>query len=73
MKTNNKIKMFAVVAMALSAVACTDTWDEHYGNEGRPARKGASLFRYGPGWFVAHGVAYRLYALAYRPLDWLGG
>ncbi|HAC42483.1 MAG TPA: hypothetical protein DCE73_04645, partial [Paraprevotella xylaniphila] len=36
MKTNNKIKMFAVVAMALSAVACTDTWDEHYGNEGRP-------------------------------------
>ena len=29
MKTNNKIKMFAVVAMALSAVACTDTWEEH--------------------------------------------
>lgn len=30
MKTNNKIKMFAVAAMALSAVACTDTWDGHY-------------------------------------------
>ena len=36
MKTNNKIQMFAVAAVALAAVACTDTWDEHYGNEGRP-------------------------------------
>ena len=33
MKTNNKIQMFAVAAVALAAVACTDTWDEHYGNE----------------------------------------
>ena len=36
MKTNNKIQIFAVAAMALAAVACTDTWDEHYGNESRP-------------------------------------
>ena len=26
MKTNNKIQMFAVAAVALAAVACTDTW-----------------------------------------------
>ena len=36
MKTNNKIQNFAVAAMALAAVACTDTWEEHYGNESRP-------------------------------------
>ena len=36
MKTDNKIKMFAVAATVLATAACTDTWDEHYGNEGRP-------------------------------------
>ena len=34
MKTDNKIKMFAVAATVLATAACTDTWDEHYGNEG---------------------------------------
>ena len=38
MKTDNKIKMFAVAATVLATAACTDTWDEHYGNEGRPVR-----------------------------------
>ena len=36
MKPDNKIKMFAVAATVLATAACTDTWDEHYGNEGRP-------------------------------------
>ena len=31
MKTDNKIKMFAVAATVLATAACTDTWDEHYG------------------------------------------
>lgn len=37
MKTNNKFKtMMMVTVAALAAAACTDTWDEHYGNEGGP-------------------------------------
>ena len=34
MKTSNKIKMIAVAAAAFAAAACTDTWDEHYGDGG---------------------------------------
>ena len=34
MKTSNKIKMIAVAAAAFAAAACTDTWDEHYGEGG---------------------------------------
>lgn len=37
MKTNNKFKaMMTVAVAALAAIACTDTWDEHYGNGGGP-------------------------------------
>ena len=35
MKTNSKIRMMAVAAVAFVAAACTDTWDEHYGNVDR--------------------------------------
>lgn len=36
MKTSNKFKFMVMAVAALAAAACTDTWDEHYGNGSSP-------------------------------------